>query len=167
MKWQGVHAADARHRTSCTPCSATAPGCYVVLVSVPRQTTSPYKLTTNSIARSKRSRAPSFVLLGSSQRCMLSPNKHDEMIINVPHRQHTTHSLQRGVPAASNTQRVHRTVRNRQAASRSIQSITCHNVQHLGYNVSPTPPGMPAIWHARHAQHAPQNMRILNMRHDA
>ena len=36
-----------------------------VLVSVPRQMTFPYKLATNSKARSKRNRAPSFVLLGS------------------------------------------------------------------------------------------------------
>jgi hypothetical protein len=108
-----------------------------VLICMPRQMTFPYKLTPNSIARSKRNRAP---ILGSSQRCMLSTNN--------PHRQHTACRTQRGVPAASNTQRVHRTVRNRQAASRSTQRITCHNVQHFGYNVSPTPPGMPAMWHA-------------------
>ena len=95
--------------------------------------TFPYKLTTNSKARSKRNRAPSFVLLGSSQRCMLSPDNHDGIIINAPHRQHTAYRTQRGVPAASNTQRVHRTVQNRQATSRSIQRITCHNVQHIEY----------------------------------
>jgi hypothetical protein len=79
---------------------------------MPQQMTSPYKLVTNSIERSKRHRAPSFVILGPSQRCMLSPNNHDDIIINVPDSQHTACGTQRGVPAASNMQRVHRTVRN-------------------------------------------------------
>ena len=87
MKWQGVHAADARHSTSCTTCSATAPGRYVVLVSVPRQR--PSLTDSNSKARSKRNCAPSFVLLGSAQSCMscCSPTNHcqyhDDIIIHA------------------------------------------------------------------------------------
>jgi hypothetical protein len=80
-----------------------------VLICMPRQMTAPYKLATNSIARSKRTRSP---ILGPSQRCMLPPNNHDDINMNAPHRQHTAYRIQRGVPAARNTQRLQRTVRN-------------------------------------------------------
>jgi hypothetical protein len=79
------------------------------LICMPRQMTAPYNLATNSIARSKRNRAP---ILGPSQRCTLSPNNHDDTIINAPHRQHRAYRIQRGVPAARNAQRLHHTVRN-------------------------------------------------------
>ena len=105
-----------------------------VLICMPRQMTSPYKLVMNSIARSKRNRAP---IIGPSQRCMLSPNNHDDITINAPHRQHRAYRIQRGVPAARNTQRLHRTVRN-----------TMHNVSQ---RATPSPD------RAAHAHQTPHN----------
>jgi hypothetical protein len=108
-----------------------------VLICMPRQMSSPYNLVTNSIARSKRNRAP---ILGPFQRCMLSPNNHDDIIINAPHRQHTAYRIQRGVPAARNTQRLHCTVRN-----------TMHNVSQ---RATPSP-----------MQRATRADAVCNMRH--
>ncbi len=102
---------------------------------MPRQMTAPYKLATNSKARSKRNRAP---ILGPSQRCMLSPNNPDDIIMNASLRQHTSYRIQRGVPAARNTQRLHRTVRNtmhnvsQRATPSPDRAAHAHQTPHTG-----------------------------------